>query len=400
VKKILIVSHWMEIGGAERSLLGLLNSIDYSRYDVDLFLCRHSGEFMSMIPKQVHLLPEDQKAASIAIPLKDVLKKGYLDVFFGRLFGKLAVRTYSYLHKPKHPNNIGIEYSNLFTFPFIAAINPEIEYDLAISFLEPHYISAHKVRAKTKIAWMHTDYSQIDLDTKAGSRVWSKFDYIASISENCTEGFLARFPQLRSKVVLIENILSPLFVKQQAETSDVGSEMAAENNEINILSIGRFSYAKNFDNVPSICKFIVDAGYKIKWYLIGFGSEEQLIKEKIVENGMQKHVVILGKKENPYPYLKSCDIYVQPSRYEGKAVAVREAQIFCKPVVITDFPTSKSQLKDQFDGLIVPMDIESCAKGIIKLIDDQNLRAELSLNCSNTDYGNEYEIEKIYHLIG
>ncbi|MGG3564222.1 glycosyltransferase [Neobacillus rhizosphaerae] len=400
MKKILIVSHWMEIGGAERSLIGLLNSIDYSNYSVDLYLCRHTGEFLKLIPKEVNLLPEDSKAAAIAIPLKSVLMKGYLDIFIGRLLGKLVAKFFTIIKKPKYPNNIAIEYSNLFTFPFISKIVPNNLYDLTISFLEPHYIAAYKTRAKIKIAWMHTDYSQIDLDVKEGYKIWNQFDYIASISENCTEGFCSRFPDLKHRIIQIENILSPSFVKQQAaENINIEHEMELSDHEVKLLSIGRFSYAKNFDNVPDICKLIIEAGYKIRWCLIGYGGDEQLIKEKIIEAGMQDHVIILGKKENPYPYLKYCDIYVQPSRYEGKAVAVREAQMLCKPVVITNFSTSNSQLKNNFDGIIVPMDVEGCAKGIIELIRNKNLRKKLSINCSNMDYGNEFEIQKIYNLI-
>ena len=114
---------------------------------------------------------------------------------------------------------------------------------------------------------------------------------------------------------------------------------------------------------------------------------------------MEQHVVILGKKENPYPYIKACDIYVQPSRYEGKAVAVREAQILNKSVVITNFETSKSQLKDGFDGVIVHMDNEGCAEGICNLIKDKKLQHKLIENTKITDYTNKQELEKIYALL-
>ena len=95
------------------------------------------------------------------------------------------------------------------------------------------------------------------------------------------------------------------------------------------------------------------------------------------------NVIILGKKENPYPYIKACDIYIQPSRYEGKAVTVREAQMLNKPVIITNFLTAKSQLEDGFDGIIVPMDNEKCAEGIISLIKNERLRDELIENTTN-----------------
>lgn len=119
---------------------------------------------------------------------------------------------------------------------------------------------------------------------------------------------------------------------------------------IKLLSIGRFCTAKNFDNIPNICHRLCEKGLDVYWYIIGFGSEEGLIKRKIKENRMEERVILLGKKDNPYPYIKHCDLYVQPSRFEGKCVSVREAQMLGKPVVITDYPTAKSQLKNGIDG--------------------------------------------------
>ena len=165
------------------------------------------------------------------------------------------------------------------------------------------------------------------------------------------------------------------------------------------MSIGRFSYQKNFDNVPEICKFILKSGLNVKWYLLGFGGDEQLIRDNIEKCGMQDKVIILGKKDNPYPYIKNCDIYVQPSRYEGKAVTVREAQILQKPVIITDYATAYSQIEDGYDGIIVPLDNKECAKGIERVIRDSDLQNKLIENMKKTHYSNECEVEKIYKLM-
>ena len=114
---------------------------------------------------------------------------------------------------------------------------------------------------------------------------------------------------------------------------------------------------------------------------------------------MQDYVIILGKKENPYPYIAGCDIYVQPSRYEGKCVAVTEAQILHKPVVITAYPTSSSQLKDGYDGVIVPMDNHGCALGISKVIQKKKLQEALIENTYKEDYSNTAGIAKLYQLM-
>lgn len=167
---------------------------------------------------------------------------------------------------------------------------------------------------------------------------------------------------------------------------------------MNILSIGRFSEAKNYDNVPDICRRILEHGIDLRWFLIGYGDEET-IRRKIQETGMEQHVIILGKRSNPYPYIKACDIYAQPSRYEGKSVTVREAQMLCKPVVITDYPTAKSQIKHGVDGIIVPLDNEGCANGMADFILNHQLQQQIVDYLQAHDYGNMNEIEKLYNLI-
>ena len=149
-----------------------------------------------------------------------------------------------------------------------------------------------------------------------------QYDYIASISEEVTNAFLKTFPSLESKIVLIENILSAVFVREQAALQDVSREMEVEKGVLKLCSVGRFSYPKNFDNIPSICRRIIENGISVKWFIVGYGGDEALIRRRIEEEGMTGRVVLLGKKANPYPYIKMCDVYVQPSRYEGKAVTV------------------------------------------------------------------------------
>ena len=170
-------------------------------------------------------------------------------------------------------------------------------------------------------------------------------------------------------------------------------------DSIRLLSIGRFCHAKNFDNVPDMCAHLIQCGLDVKWYLVGFGGDENLIRQKIKESDMEDRVIILGKKDNPYPYIKACDLYVQPSRYEGKCVTVREAQMLKKPVVIARYATSASQLEEGVDGVIVPQDNEGCAKGIKDLLNDPMLISKIIENCSNRDYSNSKEVKKLEQFV-
>ncbi len=398
--RIFINMHYMEMGGAERALLGLLNALNVDKVDVDLFLNQHTGEFMPLIPDKVNLLPERRGYNAIERPMKQILKEGQLGVFYGRLKARRQHRRYH----DSLPANLKSMDSSVFQYiadsvdPFLPSLDDLGEYDLAISFITPHNIVLNKVKAKQKIAWIHTDYSTIHVNVEKELPVWSRFDHIVSISPDCTRSFLKIFPSLSGKIVEIENILSPDFVRNQAEHFDVGEEMPA--NGLKLLSIGRYTHQKNFDNLPDIARRLVGMGHTdLRWYIIGFGGDESLIREKIAEAGMQDHVILLGKKENPYPYIRACDIYVQPSRYEGKSVTVREAQVLCKPVIITNYATARSQIQDGIDGIIVPMENESCANGIAKAINDTELQQSIKEYLASHDYGNEHEVEKIYHLL-
>ena len=399
-KRIFIAIHYLEIGGAEISLIGLLQAIDYSNNDVDLFLYSHRGELMQFIPKKVNLLPEISEYAQVERPIKAALKDGYWRIVLRRLWAKKRFARYK---KAKNPIDNGAIFGYVFdsVTPVLPSLGHLGEYDLAISFLTPHNIVADKVQAKKKAAWIHTDYSKIDVDAELELPVWSKYDHIVSISDQVTENFLSVFPALKDKIVRIDNILSPEFVRKRAEQispEDVQKEMPRKKGRINLLSVGRFCSAKNYDNVPDICRRIITKGFDVCWYIIGFGGEEGLIRNKIEEAGMQDNVIILGKKSNPYPYIKACDLYVQPSRYEGNSVTVREAQILCKPVIITDYPTAKNQVNNGIDGLIVPMDNEACSLAMCSLFSDEKAPDIISKRLESIDFGNQKEVNKVGYL--
>ena len=397
MKRIFISIHYLEIGGAERSLIGLLNALDYTKFEVDLFVHEHRGEFMKLIPKEVHLLPEIKSYAAIEKPMVQALKEGQIGVVAGRLLSKLQYVLYKWQHHPKEDSGL-FQYVADCVNPVLPSLKYLGEYDLAISFLTPHNVVRDKVKAKRKYAWIHTDYTTISVNVKKELPVWSAFDKIFAVSEDVKKTFIQIFPSLEDKIEVFENILSPKFIREQAEVGIErnGLEIREKSLEsLNLLSVGRYTSAKNFDNVPFICKLLVEKGLKFKWYIIGFGGDEALIRSNIEKAGMQDVCILLGKKENPYPYMKACDIYIQPSRYEGKAVTVREAQILCKPVIITNYATSATQVKNGVDGIIVPQGNEQTAEGIYTFVQDKALQEQIVTYLQSHDYGNENEVRKL-----
>ncbi len=395
--RIFIHMHYLEIGGAETSLIGLLQALDPQKVEVDLFLNDHRGEMMRFIPEWVNVLPAVPAYTMIERPVQEALQKGFLYITLARLWAKFRYSLYAKKNRPSDGSAI-FGYVGKYVTKALPSLGNLGTYDLAISFLTPHDVVLHKVNARKKICWIHTDYTQIEVNTALEYPVWSGYDHIVSISEDVTHAFLSRFPAFRNKVVTMENILSPSFIGQRADCMPLPQEISKVKNEIVLLTIGRYSYPKKMEEIPVICHRLIEKGLQIKWYIIGYGSSDAYIREAITQEGMENQVILLGKRANPYPYIKACDWYVQPSRYEGKSVVVREAQILQKPVIITAYPTATSQVDNGIDGVIVPLPVNECVEGMYAALGDEKLKEKIVLHLSTHDYGYTTEANKIYLL--
>ena len=164
--RIFIAMHYMEIGGAETALIGLLNALDPNRVDVDLFLYDHRGEMMQFIPKWVNLLPQIPKYSVLERPIVELVKRGFWGIAAARLWAKCLSQKVYKRSGSKLENNGGLDKMSKCTAPLLPRINQSVTYDLAISFLTPHRIVAEKVKAKKKIAWIHTDYTRVWVDAE------------------------------------------------------------------------------------------------------------------------------------------------------------------------------------------------------------------------------------------
>ncbi|WP_458352155.1 glycosyltransferase [Peribacillus frigoritolerans] len=395
-KKILITSFDLAIGGVERSLIGLLNQIDYATYDVDLLLFKHEGEFLSFIPDGPNLLPEEPSYTTFRKSIHQIVKEGFYPIAISRVIAKYTGVVHGKVKKVDEPGYLSIQYGWELTNRHLPNLNKE--YDVAIGFLWPHHFIGDKVKAKKKIGWVHTDYSNIYVNKKIEKKMWSKIDDIVAVSEECSQTFLDVFPDFTEKTTVIENILSSDFVREQA-MADIPKEIINSPGKTILVTVGRLTHAKGLDEAIRACKKLIDDGFDIQWYVVGYGPLENELRNLIMKLGIEKQFILLGKKTNPYPYIAACDIYVQPSRYEGKAVTIREAQVLGKPVVITNFPTARSQADNGFDALITECGQDGIARGIAKMIVDDEFRRGIVSNVLSKDYGNANEINKIYRLI-
>lgn len=431
-KRIFISAHYLELGGAETSLIGLLGTIDYSKYDVDLFLQAVRGEMLQYVPKEVNILPEIGCYSMIEEPISLSIKKGYWRVALARLVAKAKFAVYARKHHPKDAHTYFDFLDNEITkmWPSLYHLG---EYDLAISYIAMKTIVLDKVRAKKKVCWIHTDYSTVDCYKPLALPLWNRFDKIISISPDVTKAFLKYLPETADKIVECENILPKELVLRRANVNQNENENLFECNindkanktVVNLLSVGRICEAKNYDNIPYMAKAMkelfndnnnvndnlsidestknvdVDVDVRPKsfhWYIIGPGDHSAIdaLSKKL---GVDDVVTFLGPSTNPYPYIKACDIYVHPSRYEGKSIVVREAQILCKPVIITNYPTAKSQINNGVDGIICELDNQKIAEAIYDLAMDNAKQAKIVEYLKNHDFAGVDEVTKIYKLI-
>jgi glycosyltransferase involved in cell wall biosynthesis len=396
-KNILISVYNMEIGGIERSLINMLESFDYQKYNVDLLIFHHVGEFMNLIPNSANVLPQVEKYTVFRKPVTLCLKEKHYILAFIRVLSK-------YIAKIKAKNReleegagyIQMQLTQKYSSFFIPKLKKE--YDVAISYAWPHDIIVNKVKAKKKVAWVHTDYSKLEIDNELDLKVWNQFDFIAAVSEACRDAFLSTYPTLLDKVLVVENITSPQFIKKMAEEEQELPEVKSQS--FNLVSVGRLSYVKGFDLAVEALRLLHNKGLtNIKWYIVGYGGYEKELKELISKSNLNNSFILLGKKINPYPYIKNCDLYVQPSRYEGKAVTVSEAKILGKPILITNYPTASSQIEDGVEGIICDLSVSGLVKGIEEFYSNQKLKHTLMNNIETQDYSNTCELNKLYRII-
>ncbi|MBW7457571.1 glycosyltransferase [Paenibacillus sepulcri] len=397
MKNVLIASYDMEVGGVERSLASMLEAFDYDRHAIDVMLCRHQGDFMDLLPDRIRLMGEIRAYSTFRKPIREIFTEGQWFLGLSRALSKLQADWTGRRKGLSEPGYLQMQLMWKYALPFLPRV--EQSYDAAISYLWPHYFVADKVNAATKIAWIHTDYSMVEANPELDLAMWDKFHYIVAVSEACRQSFLSRYESLSSKLFVIENITSPAFVRSMA--GGPAANPMDRDSRFKLLTVARLSHAKGIDQAVQALKLLRDRGFPdIAWYVVGYGGDEALIRDLIRGNGLEDSFILLGKQTNPYPYIRSCDLYVQPSRYEGKAVTVTEAKIIGKPILITNYSTAHSQVVDGYDGCIADMSIEGIADGIQRLYRDEALRAHLAGTCIHTDYSNGSELEKLYSLIG
>ncbi|MCM3115087.1 glycosyltransferase [Neobacillus sp. MER 74] len=393
-KDLLFVMPSLEVGGGERSLVNLLSQIDYNLFNVDLYLFSKKGAFLNQIPKSVNILELSEESKTFAKPLINSLLTFLIS---GRF--RLAYSRFLFFLRTRIEENKSYAEQATWKYRKKSIDKLKKEYDAAIGYLEksPIYFVIDRVKSTRKIGWIHTNYSNSGMLSSLDFPYFNSLDQIVTVSKECNFSINQEFPSLTTKVKVIENIVSPKVIKSLSTVEK--SDIRSDGYSTKIITVARLSHEKGIDLAIQACKLLIDKGYKIKWFVLGNGSDREKLEKLIEMNNLKNQFILLGNRDNPYPYVQDADIYVQPSRYEGKSIAIEEAKILNKPIVITNFDTAKDQIINGENGLIVNITKEDLCYGVEKLMIDPSLKNKLTNNLSYEILGTVNEIRKFYEMI-
>lgn len=392
IKTILFVIDSLQVGGAEKSLISLLNNIDYSKYKIDILMFKRGGELEKFLPSKVNVLNLPRYFKFLDGDIKGIKKEKLFKYMICRYKASLNLRIYkNRMHSEQ------IVYDSIKNVLDVIDNN----YDVAIAYSQgfPTYFVSEKVKSRKKMAWINCDYARTLYDKDKDSIFYKSIDNIVVVSDYVYNSVATMKYNYKEKMSIIFDIVDSQLIKKLSK--DEVKEIEYLNfNGLKILTVGRLAKVKGYDLAIKSAKILKESGVDFKWFVIGEGEERLNIERLVEEYKLKDNFILLGSKFNPYKYIRQCDMYVQTSRKEGFGLSIIEAKILKKISIITNFETAKYLINNNVDGLIVEQNPSSIANAIKKILRDKSLMENLKKNILNEDeYNTKKEIEKIYQLI-
>ncbi|MEH7388130.1 glycosyltransferase [Bacillus sp. JJ1521] len=387
MKKIVIVTRKMIMGGIEKALISMLNTIPKDKYEVTVLVMGAGGELEEELPDHV-------KVKCLYGYEKTTLEKIGKHIKNGRFIHAFKIGWYTILTKMTK-NVFKQEWFHSKMIPMI-----ESEYDIAIAYHVPASFPVvfvmENIKAKSKIAWIHADVSHYVNELKPYERFYERYEKIFCVSNYGMKKFIELYPHLQEKTSVFYNILDKKQITLLAE-KDEGFNDGFDG--IRILTVGRLTKEKGHDILPSLLMKLREEGNNVRWYCIGDGESRLELEILVKKHNLEEHFILLGTKRNPYPYIKGCDIYVQPSRHEGYCISLAEARAFNKPIITTDFLAAREQIVNGQNGLIVNFDENEIFKAVKTLISNQDLCEKFVKNLMGGNLEST-ETKKIFDCVG
>lgn len=364
--RIVFVTSDMEIGGVQQSLLSLLRAFPRDDVRLALLLLSVSGELLSQVPPEVEIIE-----ARDAVRLEK-LRKGVS----GTLRRLGAVHLFIFAKSIYHQ----------FGGKLGGKRKAVDGYDIAVAYNDglATWYTAKRVNASRKIAFVHTDVRSATYKAQNEREIYRQFDTICFSCESSKNSFLSLLPEYVSKTAIIPNILDKERIRLLASAGEV---LPNETGSVRLLTVGRLSHEKGLAKVPELLRCLKQDGYAVRWYIVGEGVEKENLRSLAAKYDVTYDLVLLGNKVNPYPLMASCDVYVQPSDYEGYCIALAEARTLNKPVLACDFNGAREQIRDSITGYVTGMKPEDMLPKLKRLVADNGLRDSFSsaLRMENED---------------
>ena len=361
---VIFVIESLGLGGAEKSLVTLLRNLDYSKYQVDLLMITEDGIFEKDVPNEVSIIRYN------IFEKVNILYKTYL-----RFQYFIARKIIVHLHDAEKHWKI---FGNTLT-PLTK------KYDVAIAYSQGFctYFTATKILADKKYAWVNIDYKKAGYNLKFDLPYYKKFNAVITVSNEVKNGLKVELNNLNETLPfeIIKDITDKeILLKQSLEYN---CDFDAE--KINIVTVGRLAKQKGMFLAVKACKKIIDAGFEIHWYIIGEGNDRTSLEKLIQKYNLSDSISLKGAIKNPYPFIKTCDIYVQTSLFEGLCLTLIEAACLCKPIVTTNFPTAYTIIDNEETGIICEMTPDAVANSVIRLIKDNSLKEKFINNLTKME---------------
>jgi glycosyltransferase involved in cell wall biosynthesis len=393
-KKILFMVINMNIGGTEKALLNMINEMPKDKYDITILMLEKYGGFLESIPNWVNIKYfhgyKNVKGTINNPPLqtiKEALKnKKILHALFLLVLNLLS--------------KFSKERSCLYRYLLRNYPIDSTKYDVAVAYAGPmdfiSYFVIEKVKAKKKVQWIHFDITKIGFNLKFANKNYIKFSNIFVVSKKGKEQLATKIPKLRDKIDCLYNIISPHHI---TELANKGLGFTDSFTGLRILTVGRLSKEKGQDLCIPVLAKLIKEGYNLKWYCIGEGSARTEYEKLIQQYNLEKDFILLGQNQNPYPFMKECDIYVQSSRHEGYCITLAEAKCFNKSIITTNFNGAKDQIRNEHNGLIVNFEEYELFSAIKNILDDEILRFKLQKNLEMDRGENAKDLYKLDKVI-
>ena len=344
-KRILIINNNMHIGGVQKALVGLLDSLK-DKYDITLLLFRAQGELMNEIPKQIQIVETKGQYRYLGMSQQECAN--LIDRCFRAFYATVA-------------KQIGVKWS-IKLIDMLSHKDKLGKFDAAISYL--HCASQKSFYGGTaeyalgysdadkKICYVHCDYVNSGMSSEYSNDVYCRFDSIACVSDSVRKQFISVLPQLESRTF---SIINPLKVNEVVELSRQ-NPYKYDQTYLNCLSVARLSDEKGIDRFIRAMKAVNSSS--IRYYVVGEGQYRRKIERTICETGLEQQVFLLGEDVNPYKYMINADILVVPSYHEAAPVVFQEALVVGLPVFTTCTLSAAEMISDMY-GFIVNNDEES-----------------------------------------